>query len=56
MFIVKNDDSSQDTLKDLVRFPGIQEFMIIASDKLSEVPTKYDAIPSEYFVMISILV
>ena len=55
MFVIKNDDSSQDTLKELVWIYGIQEFMIIDYDELSKVPTKYDAIPSKYFVTISVL-
>jgi hypothetical protein len=55
MFVIKNDDSSQDTLKELMWISGIQEFMIIASDELSEVCTKYDAIPSKCFVTVPIL-
>jgi hypothetical protein len=46
MFLIENDDSSQDALEERVWIPGIREFMIIASDELSEVPTKYDATPS----------
>ena len=55
MFIVGNDDSSQDTFEELVWIPGIHEFMNIASDEWSEVPTKYDAIHPKYFVTILIL-
>ena len=55
MFIVKDNDSSQDTLKELKWFPWVQQFMIISSDELSEVSTKYDAIISKYLVAIFVL-
>jgi hypothetical protein len=55
MFVIKNDDSSQDTLEELVWISGIQGFTIMASDKLFEVPTKHYTIPSEYFATISVL-
>ncbi len=52
MFIVEDNYSSQDTLKELMWIPLVQQFMIISSYELTEVSTKNDAITSKYLIAI----
>ena len=55
MLIVEDNYSIQDTIKELMWIPWVQQFMIISSYELSEVSTKNDAITSKYLIAIFIL-